>query len=87
MTVNVMMEKGFSWRTAADVEAFKTAVAEGLDEYQWGTFGPEADQPMTVRLLKDLDTEHLENILITQNQIGVEYRAAIILLLRERYTR
>jgi hypothetical protein len=40
-----------------------------------------------VRYLHELDTDHLENILITQPSVGnyLTIKAAAILLLRERY--
>jgi hypothetical protein len=52
---------------------------------RWGTYGPEGKRPLAVRYLADLDTDHLENILITQRQISVLYSKTIIFILKQRY--
>ncbi len=53
--------------------------------FRWGSRGPTGDEPRHDRKLAELDTEHLENILICQPHIGNRYRAAIMYLLRERW--
>jgi len=32
----------------------------------WGTYGKDGKQPFTYKLIKDLDTDHIKNILETQ---------------------
>lgn len=54
-------------------------------EATWGTFGPNADQPMAERTLWDLDTDHLENILITERHIPLAYSIIILSILKLRY--
>lgn len=54
------------------------------EEYLWGTFGPNGDQPIQAKRLCDLDTDHLKNILITQTHTTMLYRKVILFLLEER---
>lgn len=51
----------------------------------WGTRGPTGTDEVRQVYLADLATDHLEAILATQPQIGNEYRAAIMGLLKERW--
>ena len=51
----------------------------------WGSYGKKGKDVKTVRVLGDLDTDHLEAILITQDNISFEMRAAILELLKIRY--
>lgn len=53
---------------------------------QWGTYGPNGDKPMKVRYLNDLNTDHLQNILVTQSHISSLYRKVILWLLKKRWT-
>ena len=52
---------------------------------QWGTFGPDGQRPMQVRYLNDLDTDHLENIMVTQPQITPIYKKVILHILKLRW--
>jgi len=60
-------------------------VIEFSKKLKWGTYGPNGDQPVKIRYLYDLDTEHLENILVTQGHIGPIYIRTILVLLKHRY--
>jgi hypothetical protein len=40
----------------------------------WGTRGKDGKQPLVYKLLKDLDSDHIEAILKTQHQISDFYR-------------
>ena len=40
----------------------------------WGTRGKDGRQPLVYKLLKDLDSDHIEAILKTQHQISEFYR-------------
>lgn len=40
----------------------------------WGTRGKDGRQPLVYKLLKDLDSDHIEAILKTQHQISDFYR-------------
>jgi len=64
-------------RKVNDTQAWK--------QLKWGSHGPEGKDPKQIRTLNDLDTDHLEAILITQPHIGNTYRAAILALLHRRY--
>lgn len=52
---------------------------------RWGTFGPTGLRPMEVRYLIDLDTDHLQNILMTQDSCPYLYRRVIIHILKNRW--
>lgn len=52
---------------------------------KWGTFGPNGDQPRVDKPLRDLDTDHLENILITQRHIAWQTSLVILHILKDRY--
>lgn len=62
-----------------------TTLDELANTKLWGTFGPDGVGPMRMRTLGSLDTEHLENILITQKQISTIYSAVILHILKGRY--
>ena len=58
----------------------------------WGTYGPDGlglrednEDSVTWKHLDSLDTDHLENILVTQ-QIFPAYRRAILDIIKERIT-
>ena len=51
----------------------------------WGTFGPNQNEQVQRKLLIELETDHLENILITQVHIPPVYRAIILEILKDRY--
>ena len=44
------------------------------EAFTWGTYGKNGDQPRQDKLLKDLDTDHIEAILKTQHQIPTHVR-------------
>jgi hypothetical protein len=58
---------------------------EAWDHLDWGTYGPEGKGPKETKKLAELDTDHLEAILITQPHLGNYYRATILALLQQRY--
>ena len=39
------------------------------EAFKWGTYGKYGEQPLEMKLLKSLDTEHIEAILRTQTQL------------------
>jgi len=43
------------------------------DAFKWGTYGPNADQPLKFVALKDLADDHIQAILDTQKQIKDKY--------------
>ena len=57
---------------------------EFADKLIWGTYGRPAKHPVQWKRLRDLDTEHLQNIVATERHIPVVYSRAIMLILRER---
>lgn len=66
-------------------ENLKIDVLTRLDEFKWKTYGPSGSGELTEKNLVDLETAHLENILITQPQIDNDTAAAILFILRSRY--
>ena len=66
-------------------EKLKEQVQDKEKEYYWGTHGPKRDEELQEYSIDKLSTQHLENILITQPQIGNELAAAILMLLKKRY--
>ena len=56
-------------------------LAWGKRDWTEGTAKGDAEP----KRLADLETSHLENILITQPQLHYGYRAAILALLKERW--
>lgn len=55
------------------------------EAHVWGTYGPEMAGPLRWVSLPQLETDHLENILITQRHLDPALVAAILKLLHERY--
>lgn len=59
---------------------------------KWGTYGASGLESLKVKILNDLDTNHLENILITQlnpimdSDMLMLYRRVILHILKKRYT-
>lgn len=55
---------------AADAFVYTDDKHEVIREvFKWGTYGKNGDQPLEMKLLKSLDTEHIEAILRTQIQL------------------
>ena len=54
-------------------------------EFTWDTTGPKRDEELQKYSIKNLSTQHLENILITQPHVDNELAAAILMLLKKRY--
>ena len=50
----------------------------------WGTYGKNGDEEKQDKSLRECDTEHLKNILKTQNQISHQYRVTIGYLISKR---
>lgn len=54
-------------------------------ELKWGTLGPDAKNPTYVEVSLDvLATEHIENILLTQ-QPPIGHKIVMLAILKERY--
>ena len=51
---------------------------------KWGTYGPNGDGELKVKSFSELDTEHLENIVITQPITELQIRV-ILHILKKRY--
>jgi hypothetical protein len=51
----------------------------------WGTRGKDGKQPLVYKLLKDLDSDHIEAILKTQHQISDFYREVFMEELKYRF--
>ena len=75
---------------AAITDAVNSITPSRLDELasltRWGTYGPTGDKPMQARFLSDLDTDHLENILVTQKHIDFMCSKIILHLIKKRLT-
>ena len=71
---------------ADECEQLKIDVADREKDFTWGTYGPDFRQPLSEHSIADLSTQHLENILITQRQLTNEHAAAILMLLKKRYS-
>jgi hypothetical protein len=73
-------------RATGDLSQLTTECLDQLArELPWGTYGKNGDQDRVVKFLGDLDTDHLENILITQRQIHVIYSKTILHILKRRW--
>jgi hypothetical protein len=51
----------------------------------WGSYGKTGKETRRCRVIAELETDHLEAILITQPHVTPQYRATILELLKERY--
>lgn len=71
--------------TPDQCQRLKSQVVNETEQLKWGTYGPEGRGPLRMVYLIDLDTDHLENILITQPHISNRYAAAILQILKCRY--
>lgn len=72
-----------SQRLYQTAESAKAAAADHITD-TWGKY-PINGGELSVHRLCDLETSHLENIIITQRHIPYETSAAILLLLKQRY--
>lgn len=55
---------------ATDAFVYTNDTHEVIREaFTWGTYGKYGEQPLEMKLLKSLDTEHIEAILLTQKQL------------------
>ena len=81
------MEVSYEYLNADQVAELQRDASENrtFEYILWGTYGPHMDHPMETRTLIDLDTDHLEAILITQPQVSPRTRASIVELLKLRY--
>lgn len=59
-------------------------IGEFAEKAMWGTYGKPRKATMEWKRLRDLSTEHLEMILITQRQISYAYTQTILFILRQR---
>lgn len=69
---------------AKDGLTMESALSEFMDKLTWGTYGRPAAYPVKYKKLRELDTEHLQNILATQRQIPIIMSRAIMAILAER---
>lgn len=53
-------------------------------EYQWGTYGKSGREPLKFKKIRDMETEHIINVLCTQHQIPNMYK---IIFLNELFLR
>lgn len=81
----ILLEVPYVPLNADQVAALQRAIPEHLDDFEWGSYGRNGDELLKKRKLVDLDTDHLEAILITQPQTSPAYRAAILHILKGRY--
>ena len=51
----------------------------------WGTRGKDGKQPLVYKLLKDLDSDHIEAILKTQHQLSEFYKEVFMEELKYRF--
>lgn len=54
------------------IEAYVTTKSDHniiRENFKWGTYGKNGDQPLVRKTLASLDTEHIEAILETQSQL------------------
>jgi hypothetical protein len=77
-------------KLAKNIQSFRASLSEDdlgalAMTTKWGTFGPNGDQPRVDKPLIQLDTNHLENILITQRHISWQVSCVILHILKERY--
>lgn len=77
----------YKYLTADQCESLKKSVKDREQEFVWGSFSPEGpdEDGLEKSTLDKLTTQHLENILLTQCYISMEYKAAILMLLKKRY--
>ena len=71
--------------SADQVASLQRAIPNYLGAFEWGSHGRNGDEPLKQRKLVEMDTDHLEAVLITQSQISPAYRAAILHILKGRY--
>lgn len=76
------MIMSYQYLTADQCEELKRNVDVNAP---WGSYGLSGRDALKYRPLIELDTNHLENILITQPQITPAYRATILHILKSRY--
>lgn len=86
MAKTAKLEIEYTYLTADEVAALQAEVREqkAWNTLTWGSFGREGKGPCKLRTLGELDTDHLEAILITQ-PCPHTHRAAILELLKIRY--
>lgn len=54
----------------------------------WGSYGKNGDEPLTIRLIKDLSDEHLENIIpFIKRHVTYYTSDTLQLMMREKYYR
>ena len=56
----------------------------GETNLKWGTYGYEGDQPLVYKPLHELESDHLCNILMTQDHLSMAYVVTICQLLERR---
>jgi len=78
-------KSAYEYLTANECEKLKDKVKDKETEYVWGTYGDKRDEELQKYTIDKLSNQHLENVLITQNYISNEMRAAILMLLKKRY--
>jgi hypothetical protein len=48
------------------------------ENFRWGSFGRNGDEPKQVRFIKDLTPDHIFNILKTQTHLNKEQREMFV---------
>jgi hypothetical protein len=63
-------------------------IEDGIEKVRevltWGTYGITGTEPLHYLVLKDMETDHIENILATQRRIHPNYRDAFNMELEYR---
>ena len=83
-----LLEIPYIYYNADQVQQMKDDAVSGelWNKMTWGSYGPDGKGPGKVQTLGECDTDHLEAILITQPQVLPPCRAAILELLKKRYS-
>ncbi|RDJ34934.1 MAG: hypothetical protein DWQ19_08860 [Crenarchaeota archaeon] len=79
------IEVDYNYQTAEQVKELQESVPGMLGAMTWTSYGPKGRSKAETRKIVELDTDHLEAILITQPQITPLLRAAILHILKGRY--
>lgn len=73
------------WHNIFGCNLTEEQMEEAIGEITWGTYGPDGKQPCKYIPLKDLDTEHLENILIFMSHPRPVMKKLLLYVLKKRY--
>jgi len=73
------------WEEQFHCDTDEDELETAIRTLRWGTYGIEGKGPLVVKLVVDLDTAHLENILIYMKHQPPLYNKVILAILKERY--